>query len=49
VTEEDALQEILLLWKTRERRHAEILAAVHQAEWILRPSPRAITKGRQSP
>jgi putative addiction module CopG family antidote len=30
--EEDALQEALALWETRERRRAEILAAVDQAE-----------------
>ena len=31
-TEEDALREALLLWEGRERRRAEILAAVDQAE-----------------
>jgi len=30
--EEDALQEALSLWEGRERRRAEILAAVDQAE-----------------
>lgn len=30
--EEDALQEALSLWEIRERRRAEILAAVDQAE-----------------
>jgi Arc/MetJ-type ribon-helix-helix transcriptional regulator len=30
--EEDALQEALSLWEVRERRRAEILAAVDQAE-----------------
>jgi putative addiction module CopG family antidote len=30
--EEDALQEALSLWESRERRRAEILAAVDQAE-----------------
>ena len=30
--EEDALQEALTLWEFRERRRAEILAAVDQAE-----------------
>ena len=30
--EEDALQEALLLWESRERRRAEILAAVNKAE-----------------
>lgn len=30
--EEDALQEALALWESRERRRAEILAAVDQAE-----------------
>jgi Arc/MetJ-type ribon-helix-helix transcriptional regulator len=30
--EEDALQEALSLWEVRERRRAEILAAVEQAE-----------------
>ena len=30
--EEDALQEALALWEGRERRRAEILAAVDQAE-----------------
>jgi putative addiction module CopG family antidote len=30
--EEDALQEALRLWEGRERRRAEILAAVDQAE-----------------
>jgi Arc/MetJ-type ribon-helix-helix transcriptional regulator len=32
VREEDALQEALSLWEGRERRRAEILAAVDQAE-----------------
>ena len=31
-SEEDALQEALSLWEGRERRRAEILAAVDQAE-----------------
>jgi Arc/MetJ-type ribon-helix-helix transcriptional regulator len=31
-SEEDALQEVLSLWEERERRRAEILAAVDQAE-----------------
>jgi putative addiction module CopG family antidote len=31
-SEEDALREALLLWESRERRRAEILAAVDQAE-----------------
>jgi Arc/MetJ-type ribon-helix-helix transcriptional regulator len=30
--EEDALEEALALWESRERRRAEILAAVDQAE-----------------
>ena len=30
--EEDAVQEALALWEARERRRAEILAAVEQAE-----------------
>lgn len=30
--EEDALQDALLLWESRERRRAEILAAVDQAD-----------------
>ncbi len=30
--EEDALEEALSLWESRERRRAEILAAVDQAE-----------------
>ena len=34
-SEEDALQEALLLWEERERRRAEILAAVDQAEASL--------------
>jgi putative addiction module CopG family antidote len=33
--EEDALQEALSLWETRERRRAEILAIVDQAEASL--------------
>ena len=33
--EEDALQEALSLWENRERRRAEILAAVDQAEASL--------------
>jgi putative addiction module CopG family antidote len=32
VREEDALREALSLWEDRERRRAEILAAVEQAE-----------------
>ncbi|MBZ5621282.1 MAG: hypothetical protein LAQ69_21520 [Acidobacteriia bacterium] len=32
VREEDALEEALSLWEARERRRAEILAAVNQAE-----------------
>jgi putative addiction module CopG family antidote len=32
VHEEDALKEALSLWESRERRRAEILAAVDQAE-----------------
>ena len=44
VTEEDALQEALLLWETRERRRAEILAAVDQAESsVARGEGRRIT------
>ena len=34
-SEEDALQEALSLWEERERRRAEILAAVDQAEASL--------------
>jgi putative addiction module CopG family antidote len=30
--EEEAVQEALLLWERRERRRAEILAAIHEAE-----------------
>jgi putative addiction module CopG family antidote len=30
--EEDALQDALFLWESRERRRAEILAAIDQAE-----------------
>ena len=33
--EEDALQEALSLWESQERRRAEILAAVDQAEASL--------------
>jgi Arc/MetJ-type ribon-helix-helix transcriptional regulator len=33
--EEDAVQEALSLWERRERRRAEILAAVDQAEASL--------------
>ena len=33
--EEDALQEALLLWEERERRRAEIMAAVDAAEASL--------------
>ena len=44
VTEEDALQEILLLWETRDRRRAESLAAVDQAESsVARGEGRRIT------
>ena len=32
VNEEDALKEALSLWESRERRRAEILAAVDEAE-----------------
>ena len=33
--EEDALRDVLCLWESRERRRAEILAAVDQAEVSL--------------
>ena len=37
--EEDALREALLLWEERERRRAEILAAVEQSEASLARNP----------
>ena len=40
--EEDALEEALLLWEERERRRAEILAAVDAAGFSL-----AIGEGRE--
>jgi Arc/MetJ-type ribon-helix-helix transcriptional regulator len=44
VTEEDALQEALLLWEARERHRAEILAAVDRAESsVARGEGRRIT------
>jgi putative addiction module CopG family antidote len=42
--EEDALQDALLLWESRERRRAEILAAVDQADTsLMRGEGRRIT------
>jgi putative addiction module CopG family antidote len=42
--EEDALREALALWESRERRRAEILAAVDQAEAsLMRGEGRRIT------
>jgi putative addiction module CopG family antidote len=42
---EDAVREALLLWEERERRRAEILAAVDTAEAaLLRDEGRAVTQ-----
>jgi putative addiction module CopG family antidote len=42
---EDAVREALLLWEERERRRAEILAAVDTAEAaLLRSEGRAVTQ-----
>ena len=47
--EEDALHEALSLWEGRERRRAEILAAVEQAEASLaRGEGRRITSREQA-
>jgi Arc/MetJ-type ribon-helix-helix transcriptional regulator len=47
--EEDALQEALSLWEVRERRRAEILAAVDQAEAsFTRGEGRRITSREQA-
>ena len=47
--EEDALREALSLWEIRERRRAEILAAVDQAEASLaRGEGRRITTREQT-
>ncbi len=46
--EEDALQEALRLWESRERRRAEILAAVDQAEAsFFRPEGRRAISTRE--
>ncbi len=48
-SEEDALQEALSLWEERERRRAEILAAVDQAEASLtRGEGRRITSREET-
>ena len=47
--EEDALQEALSLWESRERRRAEILAAVDQAEAsFARGEGRSITTRQEA-
>ena len=47
--EEDALQEALSLWERQERRRAEILAAVDQAEASLaRGEGRSVTTQQET-
>jgi len=47
--EEDALQEALLLWERQERRRAEVLSAVDQAEASLaRGEGRVITTKQEA-
>ena len=47
--EEDALQEALSLWERQERRRAEILAAVDQAEASLaRGDGRSVTTQQEA-